>query len=55
VDPSVVHLVERWESEAPLDPHLKTEYIKTFGRALRPRKVTRGDFNIYKVASEKPG
>ena len=55
VDPSVVHLVERWESEAPLGPHLKTEHIKTFGRAMRPLKVTRGDFTIYEVASEKPG
>ena len=55
VDPGVVHLVERWESEAHLAPHMKTEHIKTFGRALRPLKVTRGDFTIYEVASEKPG
>lgn len=55
VDPSVVHLVERWESEAPLEPHLKTEHIRTFGRAIRPLEVTRGDFTIYEVASEKPG
>ena len=53
VDPGVVHLVERWESEACLEPHMKTEHIKTFGRALKPLKVGGLDFTTYEVASEK--
>jgi quinol monooxygenase YgiN len=53
VDPAVVHLVERWESEDCLEPHMKTEHLKTFGRALKPLKVTGVDFTTYEVASEK--
>jgi quinol monooxygenase YgiN len=52
-DPGVVHVVEKWESEAHLGPHLKSEHIKTFGRALKPLKVTGRDFTVYEVASEK--
>ena len=53
VDPGVVHIVERWESEAHLEPHMRAEHIKSFGRALKPLKVTGRDFTIYDVASEK--
>ena len=53
VDPGVVHIVERWESEAHLDPHMKTEHIKTFGRALKPLTINGLDFTTYEVASEK--
>jgi quinol monooxygenase YgiN len=53
LDPSVVHVVERWESEAPLEPHMKTEHIRTFGRALKPLTLHGRDFTIYEVASEK--
>jgi len=53
VDPGIMHLVERWESEAYLDPHMKTDHIRTFGRALKPLKVTGLDFTTYEVASEK--
>ncbi len=52
-DPGLVHVVERWESEAHLAPHMKSEHIKTFGRALKPLKVTGRDFTIYEVASER--
>jgi len=53
VDPGIVHVVERWESEAYLEPHMKTDHIRTFGRALKPIEITGRDFIIYEVASEK--
>jgi len=53
VDPSVVYITERWESEAYLEPHMKTEHIRAFGRALKPLKVTGRDLTVYEVASEK--
>jgi len=52
-DPGVVHIVERWESEAYLEPHLKAEHIRAFGRALKPVTIIGRDFTIYEVASEK--
>ncbi|MFN0027978.1 MAG: putative quinol monooxygenase [Acidimicrobiales bacterium] len=53
LDPAVVHLFERWESEGHLGPHMKTEHIKTFGRALKPLKVNGRNITVYEVASEK--
>ena len=53
LDPGVVHVVERWESEAPLEPHMKAEHIRNFGRALKPLTLHGRDFTIYEVASEK--
>lgn len=52
-DPAVVHLFERWESEAHLGPHMKSEHIKTFGRALKDLKINDRDLTMYEVASEK--
>jgi quinol monooxygenase YgiN len=52
-DPGVVHVVERWESEAYLEPHMKAEHIRAFGRALKPVTIDGRDFTIYEVASEK--
>jgi quinol monooxygenase YgiN len=53
LDPGVVHIFEKWESEAHLAPHMKSEHIKTFGRALKPLGIKGRDFTIYEVASEK--
>jgi quinol monooxygenase YgiN len=52
-DPGLVHVVERWESEAHLEPHMKSEHIRSFGRALKPLDITGRDFTMYEVASEK--
>lgn len=52
-DPGVVHIFEKWESEAHLGPHMKAEHIKTFGRALKGLTVTGRDLTVYEVASEK--
>lgn len=52
-DPGVVRLFEKWDSEDKLGPHLKTDHIKAFGRALKDLKVTGRDITMYEVASEK--
>ena len=52
-DPGVVHLFEKWDSEAALGPHMKADHIKTFGRALKELKVTGRSLTVYAVASEK--
>ena len=52
-DPAVVHLFERWENEDALAPHMKTDHIRTFGRALKELKVLGRDITMYDVASEK--
>ena len=52
-DPAVVHLFEKWESEANLTPHMKSEHIKTFGRALKGLTVNSRNITVYEVASEK--
>ncbi len=53
VDPAVVHIFEKWESEAHLAPHMKADHIRTFGRALKELKLNGRDFTIYEIASEK--
>ncbi len=53
-DPTVVHLFEKWESEAHLGPHTKAEHIKTFGRALKELRISGRSLTMYEVASEKP-
>lgn len=53
VDPGVVHLFEKWESEANLAPHGKSDHIRTFGRALKELKMQGRNITIYEVASEK--
>jgi quinol monooxygenase YgiN len=53
VDPGVVHILEKWESEDNLKPHLRTDHIKTFGRAMKELKVSGTKITIYEVASEK--
>ena len=35
LDPGVVRLFEKWESEENLKPHMKSDHIRTFGRALK--------------------
>lgn len=52
-DPAVVHLFEKWDSEANLKPHMSSEHIKTFGRALKTLKVRGRNLTMYEVASEK--
>ncbi len=52
-DPAVVHLFEKWDSEAHLGPHMKADHIKTFGRALKDLKVNSRSITMYEVASEK--
>lgn len=52
-DPAVVHLFERWESEAHLGPHMKADHIKTFGRALKELKINSRSITMFEVASEK--
>ena len=52
-DPGVVRIFERWESEAHLGPHMKSDHIKAFGRAIKDLKVTGRELTVYEVASEK--
>jgi quinol monooxygenase YgiN len=52
-DSGVVHLFERWETEAHLGPHMKSDHIRTFGRALKDLKVTGRKITMYEVASSK--
>jgi quinol monooxygenase YgiN len=52
-DPAVVHLFEKWDSEDVLGPHMKTDHIRTFGRALKELKVLGREITMYEVASEK--
>jgi quinol monooxygenase YgiN len=52
-DAGVVHLFERWESEAHLGPHMKADHIKTFGRALKDLKILGRNITMYEIASEK--
>ena len=52
-DPSVVRLFERWESEDHLTPHMKSDHIKAFGRALKDLRVNGRELTMYEVASEK--
>ena len=52
-DPAVVHLFEKWESEDHLAPHMKSDHIKTFGRALKELKINGRSLTMYEVASEK--
>lgn len=54
LDPGVVRLFEKWESEANLEPHMKADHIRAFGRALKPLKITGRSLTVYEVASEKP-
>ena len=53
VDPGVVHILEKWDSEDNLKPHLRTDHIRTFGRALKELKVSGTKLMMYEVASEK--
>jgi quinol monooxygenase YgiN len=53
LDPGVVRLFEKWESEDNLKPHMKSDHIRTFGRALRDLKVNGQEIIVYEVASEK--
>ena len=52
-DPAVVHIFERWESEDNLTPHMKSEHMKTFGRALKGLNMRGRELTIYEVASQK--
>ncbi|MDH4145143.1 MAG: antibiotic biosynthesis monooxygenase [Acidimicrobiia bacterium] len=52
-NPGVVHLFERWESEDHLGPHMKSDHIKTFGRALKGLGIKGRSITMYEVASEK--
>ena len=52
-DGGLVHLFERWESEEKLGPHMKSDHIRTFGRALKDLKITGRSITMYEVASEK--
>lgn len=53
MDAGIVRLFERWDSEANLGPHGKSDHIRAFGRALKELKVTGRSITIYEVASEK--
>jgi quinol monooxygenase YgiN len=53
LDPGVVRLFEKWESEENLKPHMKSDHIRTFGRALKELKVKGQEITVYEVASEK--
>ncbi len=53
LDPGVVRLFEKWESEENRKPHMKSDHIRTFGRALRELKVTGQEIIVSEVASEK--
>lgn len=52
-DPAVVHLFEKWDSEDHLTPHMSSDHIKTFGRALKGLQVRGRKLTMYEVASEK--
>lgn len=52
-DPGVVHLFEKWESEGHLGPHMKSDHIKTFGRALKELTIKGRSLTMYEVSSEK--
>ena len=52
-DPAVVHLFEKWDSEESLAPHMKSDHIRTFGRALKPLKLNSRAITMYEIASEK--
>ena len=53
IDPGVVHIVEKWVSEAHLDSHRQTEHIMTFRRAIKPLQVSGLDFTLHEVVSER--
>lgn len=53
LDPAIVHLFEKWESQELLNPHMKADHLKTFGRALKDLKINSRTITIYEVASEK--
>ena len=52
-DAGVVHLFEKWDSEDHLAPHMKSDHIRTFGRALKELKISGRSLTMYEVASEK--
>ena len=52
-NPGIVHLFEKWDSQDALGPHMKSDHIRTFGRAIKDLKVTGRKITMYEVASEK--
>ncbi len=52
-DPAGVHLFEKWDSEDALAPHMKSDHIRAFGRALKELKILGREISMYEVASEK--
>ncbi len=53
LDPGLVRLFEKWDSEANLGPHMKSDHIRAFGRATKELKVSERKITVYEVASEK--
>lgn len=52
-DPAVIHLFEKWDDEANLKPHFKSDHMATFNAALKGLKINGREITKYEIASEK--
>lgn len=52
-DPGLVHIVERWESQAALDAHLTAPHGKAFNAALAATPPKSFNVTLYEVSGER--
>jgi quinol monooxygenase YgiN len=53
-DASVMHLFERWESQAALDAHFQTEHMRRFQAVVPTLGVREMSLRKYTVSGEGP-
>ena len=53
-DPTMMRIIERWESEEALAAHFKTPHMAAFGTAIAQVKPSSMNVTVYEVAREVP-
>jgi quinol monooxygenase YgiN len=53
-DPTMMRIIERWESEEALAAHFKTPHMAAFGAAIAQVKPSSMNVTVYEVAREVP-
>lgn len=53
VDPSIIRIFERWESQAALDAHIASPHMATFLAAVGSMDVVNVDTKLYDATNER--
>jgi len=52
-DPSMLRIIERWDSMEALERHFKTPHMAAFGAAIGQIQPQSSDVKLYEIAGER--